>query len=107
VPQHPDDTVSFVHAVSTFECHSGLSQSPRLQQLAATPGLEHPKRPVLSISLRSGDGVVRNLKPLIGAVESGQERSFEVVSQASSGILLDGEGPTFGGDENVEGLFER
>ena len=60
--QDTDDVRRRVHRELTLEGGGGVGETPHLQELPATPGLEDADGPTLPVTLRRSDAFRRQLK---------------------------------------------
>src|SRR6476620_1059057 len=67
--KHRDDPVGIAPAEAALQARHRLAEPSELEQLPALPRFRHAQRPVLTVALRRGDTLVRDLKGFFEPVE--------------------------------------
>ena len=85
--QDADDLGRHVDGELPLKSGGGVGQTPHLQELPATPGLEDAEGPALPVALSRSDAFRRHLERLVEAVDHRQQVAAPLVGEVAPGVV--------------------
>ena len=85
--QDTDDLGRHVHGELPLESGGGVGQTPHLQELPSTPGLEDAEGPALPVALSRSDTFRRHLERLVEPVDHRQQIAAPLVGEVAPGVV--------------------
>ncbi len=82
-----DDLGRHLHGELPLKGGGGVGQTPHLEELPSTPGLEDAESPALPVTLSRGDAFRRHLERLVEPVDHRQQIAAPLVGEVTPGVV--------------------